>query len=99
MDQRISDILTALEKSENSRGKQYQSIDELKTAFIEMANRVKNVEDKLASTAPTIEEFITIKHKVVGAGQLGKWLWAAGAVLLGFIAGSREAIGHWLRGF
>ena len=38
-----------------------------------MEGRLKNVEDSFAKSEPTIEEFITIKHKVAGAGVFGKW--------------------------
>ena len=50
-----------------------KSLVELSKSVAAMDNRLKNVEDSLAKNEPTIEEFITIKHKVVGAGIFGKW--------------------------
>jgi hypothetical protein len=94
----VANILSSLEKSETSRGKQYEAIESLRLAFDGVASRIKNVEDKLAGQAPTIQEFITMKNKVLGAGQFGKWLWVAGGILIGVVAKSREAILHWFAG-
>ncbi|AWY08127.1 hypothetical protein HOT48_gp112 [Klebsiella phage ZCKP1] len=46
----------------------------------DLSTRLKRVEESITKSEPTIEEFITIKHKVAGAGIFGKWAWAvAGA--------------------
>lgn len=50
-----------------------------------MGNRLKNVEDSLARNEPTIEDFITIKYKVAGAGIFGKWVWAGVGAILCFL--------------
>lgn len=94
----MTQVLSELRDSKESRSKQYESIEALRLAVQAMVPRVENVENKLAGQAPTIEEFITIKHKVQGAGQMGHWLWIAGAFLLGVAAKSREAILHWFVG-
>ena len=57
-----------------------------------MDNRLKNVEDNLAKNEPTIEEFITIKHKVVGAGIFGKWVWAGAGAIIGVLAADAENV-------
>lgn len=79
-----------------ARKAQYTTMEEMKESVHSMAGEVTTVKDKLATASPTIEEFITIKHKIVGAGKLGKWLWTIGAALIGYAYASREAIGHWL---
>lgn len=79
-----------------SRKAQYDAIEKLNTTLTAMAGEVTDVKGKLAGQAPTIEEFITIKHKVVGAGKLGGWLWTAGAFLIGLLAASRESIIDWI---
>lgn len=79
-----------------SRKSQYESIESLGKAVLALAGDVTEVKGKLAGQAPTIEEFITIKHKVVGAGKLGKWVWTAGVFLIGILFSSREQIISWI---
>lgn len=98
VDEQLKAVLAELKDSKDSRGKQAEVIDNLRIAVSDIQTRVGNVETKLASAQPTIEEFITIKHKVVGAGQLGRWIWLIGAFLLGATAASRTVIIHWLTG-
>lgn len=80
-----------------SRKIQYESIEKLGQAVTSMAAEVTDVKAKLAGQAPTIEEFITIKHKVVGAGKLGKVVWAIGAFIIGMLYANREFILSWLK--
>lgn len=56
------------------------------------------VQNSLTTQKPVIDEFITIKHKVVGAGQFGKWAWVIGAATVSFLIGSKEFIQRWLAG-
>lgn len=98
VDEQLKMVLVELKDSKESRGKQYDAIDALRISLNAIGTRVENVETKLASAQPTIEEFITIKHKVVGAGQLGRWIWLAGAFLLGATAASRSAVIHLISG-
>lgn len=84
----------AKEAKINRKG-QYESIEHLREAMFTMAGEVTEVESKLAGQAPTIEEFITIKQKVVGAGKLGGVIWAIGAFIIGIIYSSREAVIGW----
>lgn len=55
-------------------------------------SRIQNVEKTLANTEPTIQEFITIKHKVAGAGILGRYLWVGLGAVIGFVFSVRESI-------
>ncbi len=79
----------------NRKG-QYESIEALKASLAVMAGEVTKVRTKLDGQTPTIEEFITIKHKVVGAGKLGKWVWVSLGGIITFLFSSREAIISWL---
>lgn len=94
MDERWKTVSEALVASAASRRHQYDCSEELKTKLTQIDTRLQNVETQVATAQPTIQEFITIKHKVVGAGAAGKWLWAALAAILGLIVGGREAIFH-----
>lgn len=57
-----------------------------------ISSRVTNVEASLAKSAPTIEEFLIIKHKILGAGFMGRWLWVTFGTLLGLVISAREHI-------
>lgn len=84
------------EQASLSRKSQYAVIEAIQSSVSNMVTTMASLEEKLDGQAPTIEEFITIKHKVVGAGRLGKWLWIVGGFLLGTISTSREHIIAWL---
>lgn len=75
-------ILRELQLANDSRKAQYSSIESIKGSVTSLNSRMGSVEDSLTKFAPTIEEFINIKAKVIGAGRLGKWLWIVGGVLL-----------------
>lgn len=79
-----------------SRKTQYEALEGVTRNVAAMVTQISAIDAKLAGQAPTIEEFITIKHKVVGAGKLGRWIWVFGAALIGYIFAMREAIGAWL---
>lgn len=96
LEEQLKFLVEDAKEAGKSRKGQYESMESLRQAMVKMAGEVTEVKTKLAGQAPTIEEFITIKHKVVGAGKVGKWLWAAGAFLIGSVYSSREAILHWL---
>lgn len=96
MEERISIVLTELQQARDSRKVQYEKLENIGRSIIELDNRIEGVEKSLAGQAPTIEEFITIKHKVQGAGLMGKWVWAAAAFLIGVIVSSKTTIIAWL---
>lgn len=91
-------IIETLKRIEESVRGLDKSNHDAALSSVEMSGRVKRLEDSMNANAPTIQEFVTIKHKVQGAGKLGTFLWAAGAVLLTWVASSREAIFMWLTG-
>lgn len=96
LEEQLKFLVDDAKEAKISRKGQYDSIEALRQSVASMVGDVTDVKAKLAGQAPTIEEFITIKHKVVGAGKLGKGLWAAGAFLIGIVYSSREAILTWL---
>lgn len=95
MDERFQQILREMELSRDSRKQQYEKLETISQSVALLGTRVKGVEDGLNKASPTIDEFITIKHKVVGAGILGRWVWGFGGVLLGALSFGREAIFAW----
>lgn len=96
LEEQLKFLVDAAKEAKISRKGQYESIEALRQAMTTMAGEVTEVKGKLAGQAPTIEEFITIKHKVVGAGKLGKWVWVTLGGAITFIYSSREAILAWL---
>lgn len=85
-------------RDRQDREKLEETLSELRDSINDIGNRLKNVEDSLAKNEPTIEEFITIKHKVVGAGIFGKWVWAGAGAIIGVLAAARREIFAWLAG-
>jgi len=92
LEEQLKFLVDDAKEAKINRKGQYDSIEALRHAMATMAGEVGEVKSKLAGQAPTIEEFITIKHKVVGAGKLGKWLWAIGAFIIGSVFSAREGI-------
>ena len=85
-------------RDRQDREKLEETLVELWDSINDIGNRLKNVEDSLAKNEPTIEEFITIKHKVVGAGIFGKWVWAGAGAIIGVLAAARREIFAWFAG-
>lgn len=85
-------------RDRQDREKLEETLGELRDSINDIGNRLKNVEDSLAKNEPTIEEFITIKHKVVGAGIFGKWVWAGAGAIIGVLAAARREIFTWFAG-
>ena len=85
-------------RDRQDREKLEETLAELRDSINDIGNRLKNVEDSLAKNEPTIEEFITIKHKVVGAGIFGKWVWAGAGAIIGLLASARREIFAWFAG-
>lgn len=95
-DERLKRILEELVAARDSRKYQYESIEKLGRSLASIEGRVENVENSLAITKPTIDEFIIIKHKVLGAGMFGRWVWAAAASVVTLLFSMREQIIVWL---
>lgn len=71
-------------------------LDDTTSKLGQMENRLANVETSLTQSKPVIDEFITIKTKVVGAGQFGKWVWVIGASVISLIIGSKTKVVEFL---
>lgn len=95
LDERLQQILREMELSRDGRKQQYEKLETINQSVVLLETRVKGVEDGLNKASPTIDEFLVIKHKVVGAGILGKYAWAIGGGVLSALAFSREAIFSW----
>lgn len=96
IDERMKHILQQLERAEVGRKQQYEVNESIKSSMVKIDSRLEGVEKSLAVQAPTIQEFITIKQKVVGAGMLGRWLWLAAGGLITLLYNSRETIIGWI---
>lgn len=96
MEERLTTVLRELEQARDGRKQQYEALESISKALLNIENRVKGVEDGLNKASPTIDEFLIIKHKVVGAGVFGKWIYAGAATIITLLATSREAIFAWM---
>lgn len=79
-------LLVRDDKAESNRKALYEKVEEVAKDVQAVNLRLTAAELAITENEPTIREFITIKHKVQGAGTLGKWLWGIGGVILGFAA-------------
>ena len=79
-------ILKGQDRAETSRKELHQSVNILDKKIDGLEYRLSAVETAFRDAKPTIDEFIATKHKVQGAGILGRWIWAVGGVLLGAAA-------------
>lgn len=97
IDERINTVLDEVRRASEGRKHQYEKLEDLSKAVLKVENRVENVEKTLSVATPAIDEFMIIKHKVVGAGVMGKWLWGVGGALLSAALILRESITSWLK--
>jgi len=98
LEERLKTIFESQEKEVRGRERLYDSVSSLRDSIQNMDARLKSVENSLARNEPTIEEFITIKHKVVGAGVFGRWVWVGAGALIGLIAAMKREIFAWFAG-
>lgn len=96
MDERMKMIVASLEQDRSSRKEQYENAEQTRLTLQDISSRLGAVEKGLADNAPTIEEFITIKHKVAGAGVAGRWAWVAVAAVISVLFTMRKEIFQWL---
>ena len=101
MQEQMKSLLDDMAEAKQSRKEQYKRIDEIGRDVTSVNHRLQIVETQLASSTPTIAEFVVMKNKIQGAGALGRWLWAFGGFLIGLIAwviGIVPALHAWFTG-
>ena len=96
LDEQLKAVREDMVLARNSRKQQYEMIESVNRVLMQMESRFANIEDKLATTAPTIQEFVDIKMKVQGAGIAGKWVWAIGVAIVTFMFSIREQLIAWM---
>lgn len=96
MQEQLKQLIEAGQEAKVSRKEQYGRIEEIARDVHDLRGRMEQVEKQFASTAPTIAEFIQVKHKIQGAGTAGKFVWAIAAFIIGLLVSSREMIRDWL---
>ena len=92
LDERLTQIITELRDAKDGRKHQYEKLEEFGRSLVSINARIQSVEESYAKASPTIDEFITIKHKVHGAGIVGKWIWAILGSLIGMAFAMRAQI-------
>ena len=76
-------IAKDLDSAAISRIAQYEKTEQLILSMALLDSRVKSIEQSVAAAAPTLVEFTAMKHKVQGAGILGRWIWLGAGALIG----------------
>lgn len=97
LEENVGFLVAEAKEAKEARKNQYGRNEDNNLTLVQLATSVKSLEEKFAGQAPTIEEFITIKHKVVGAGKLGQVVWAIGSALIGAIGGVIAFV-SWFKG-
>lgn len=92
LDERMKMLLDRMEENHESHVKTRAWMGQVDRTLGEINHRVGSVESSLAKTAPTIEEFMVIKNKVLGAGLAGRWIWIGVGALLTLVISAREHI-------
>ena len=92
LDERMKMLLDRMEDNQESHAQTRDWMRKTDYTLQDITSRVGNVETSLSKAAPTIEEFMTIKHKVIGAGLVGKWMWLTLGTLLGLMISMREQL-------
>lgn len=95
LEERLRTIFENQTRESREREKMEESIKKLSDSIGDLSTRMQRVEESITKSEPTIEEFITIKHKVVGAGIFGKWVWAGAGAIIGVLAAARREIFAW----
>lgn len=90
LDERMKMILDRMEDTQRSHAHARGWMRKMDLTLHSLDARVGSVETSLAKSAPTIEEFMAIKHKVLGAGIAGRWMWVTLGALLGIMITLRE---------
>lgn len=80
---RLRSIEASQSRAEASRKEQYDSIHQLVIVTERLSDRLDALEKKFEEISPTLTEYTTMKTQAVGAGKLGRFLWAAGTVIMG----------------
>ena len=96
VEEQLKGVREAIDLARDSRKQQYEILEKINLNMGKFDNRLTNVEQSLAATKPTIDEFVDIKLKVQGAGIAGKYAWAIGASIVTFLYTIRENIIMWL---
>lgn len=76
----VKEMLQRIETRQSTQDAKLSDLDKKQTL---LSAGVTNVQNQLNEHTPTINEMITIRTKVQGAGALGRVLWTIGGVLLG----------------
>lgn len=96
VDERLKQIFQMMEEINEDQKAHRVNTTKMDQFLTVLDNRMKSMETSFSKASPTIDEFITIKHKVQGAGVAGKWIWAAGASIITFLFSARESIISWI---
>ncbi|AIU44335.2 hypothetical protein RG2014_081 [Delftia phage RG-2014] len=72
-----------------------QSAGDTKTAVTKMEGRLDNLDAALAKAQPTLNDYIEVKHKIVGAGRAGTYIWSGVVAVLSVAVFFKDTIFGW----
>lgn len=68
---------------------------ELTTKMTKVDGRLDNVENALSRAQPTLNDYIEVKHKIVGVGRAGTYIWSAFVGILSVAIFFKDTIFGW----
>lgn len=92
LDERNKMILMNMENSQRDSKEAREHLKEAFESIRSIDSRLERLEGSFATTQPTINEFRLVKHKILGAGFLGRWVWVVLTGTLGLLYTIREHI-------
>ena len=95
IDEQMKATRESIDLARDSRKQQYEMLEKINLTLMNLDNRVTGVEQSLAATKPTLDEFVDIKLKVQGAGIAGKWAWSIGIAVVSVLYTLREHVFYW----
>lgn len=72
-----------------------QGQQEMTVAIAKMDSRMDGVEQSLSKAQPTLDDYIEVKHKIVGAGRMGALIWTTAISLVGVLVYFKDTIIGW----
>ena len=92
LQEQLKSVIHTLAEDREDRKERDKQITKIVVTTDNLDRRLEIVEKQLASSAPTIEEFMLIKQRAIGAGLLGKYAWLLAGVTITALYACREAI-------
>ena len=84
LDERLKSIQNMLQQNQVSSKELHNKVEQLYTLLIDIDSRVKVLEEQVKEQSSMYEEFTQLKHEVIMAKRIMRWIWFAISGLVAF---------------